>query len=191
MTAIPAPSANLLDMFFVQTGMLVREAKKSSVALVFSGPTGGYFQHVAAKARFMLSVLNAVHVMKNSVESVENSAKWFNDFVTGFDDSEEAIGDRLEKVLARVDECQASLKTLRATIQSAIPNLSKSAISHKMKSSRVEVAHRLEKAVVANFEALENVRWMLLERQADSDIAAGKVSEAYSFVEDLFASLKR
>ena len=191
MTAIPAPSDSLLDMFFVRTGLLVREAKKSTLALVLFGPTTGFYQRVAAKAKFMLAATSAVATMKESTETMLDSTEWFSSFYAQLADADPIGNEDIERVLTHIESGQDSLKDLQQGVLRSIPILSKSAISPKMKASRVGVAHRLEKAVASQYSVLENIRWALLEQLADKDIAAGKVSEAYSSIEDLFASLKR
>lgn len=61
------------------------------------------------------------------------------------------------------------------------------------KHSHIEVRNVADMACESAsilYNTLEKLRWEMLDRQADNDIAAGRVSEAFSSVEDLLNSLK-
>lgn len=107
---------------------------------------------------------------------------WFSGFsakIAMLDSVEDEIADRI------ISACSAT----QEKTQQIFRQYQGIANTHGQIEVRNMAAMACESATIL-YNTLEKLRWEMLDRQADNDIDAGRVSEAFSSVEDLLNSLK-
>ncbi|WP_422097539.1 hypothetical protein [Variovorax sp.] len=168
---------------------MAAEVKKSGEALrPLVSATGGFFQRASAQAQLLLAMNRGMATLKETAKFHDESTGWFQNFRTSFEDCEMDRAS-IDEMLVITASGQRSTVELLETLRETRSVLMNFGVSKRARQARLEISLRAEKAVSSTLNEMENFRWVLLERQADLDIAEGRVSKPYSSVEDLFASL--
>jgi hypothetical protein len=144
---------------------------------------------VVLQARLVwLADRNTVMHRKLNADFVE-TAIWFRGARATIEDGSMKLNEDNSVLLAGLEGVMEKTRELRAIVldgQATLVGVSK---SKSLRASRTEVVQRLAATLADLFAVLEGCRWAVLEREADDDIAAGRVSPAFTNAADAIAFL--
>jgi hypothetical protein len=121
-------------------------------------------------------------------EKVTDQAVWFQGVAASLNEGTplvEASGVSKDDLIAELERAQQTLMGLRRQLLRTEADLSSAGSTRIAASMR-----RLLAAATQAFDAVEAARWAVMERQADEDIAAGRVGPTYTNADDFMASLR-
>ena len=105
------------------------------------------------------------------------------------EESDDDLAARIGELLPHVEGLQSTMETLRGKIVSLKDNIAGATKSPSLRAQRLAAFHQYLAVLADGYRTLEGARWAVLEREADTDITAGRIGQTFTSAEDLMASL--
>ena len=120
--------------------------------------------------------------MSNTGTAMLDAEVWFAGFSSKLASLDSAHDDMADRVISAAEEAQEKARAIHRQY---------SAISDSHNDAEVrKIAQMASESATMLFDTLEKLRWEMLDRQADNDISAGRLSPVFDNMQDLIASLK-
>lgn len=156
-----------------------------------AGDPAGQFQHAAAQQRVDLGVNNMMAYMRKTGAEVADAAVWFRGMLGRIEDEPGILNSEdIAGLTARLVRCEDLLVEWVRDVDSAKPVLVQASKGPALRQSRVAATEVFVRQIIDLHNLLERCRWAMLESEADADIAAGRVSQAFGSAADAIAYLK-
>jgi capsule polysaccharide export protein KpsE/RkpR len=155
----------------------------------FVAPTAGKFQKAAAHIQVLLLSNSAMRNITRYTSDRLETLIWLRGLKATIEESDDELAARVGELLPQIERLQATMETLRASIillKGAIAGATKSS---SLRAQRLAAFHRYLAVEADAYRALEAARWAVLEREADSDLTAGRIGETFTSAVELMASL--
>lgn len=155
----------------------------------FVAPTAGRFQKAAAHLQLALLSDRAMRQVAKHTSDALETLIWLRGLKATIEESDEDLAARIGELLPHIERLQATMETLRAVtigLKDAVAGATKSP-SHR--AQRLAAFHRYLAAGADGYRALEGARWAVLEREADSDITAGRIGQRFTSAANMMARL--
>ena len=155
----------------------------------FVAPTAGSFQLAALHIRLALVSNRAVRtVSKLTSDSLENLI-WLRGLKATVESGDDKLAENVGALLPRIEALQGTFESLRNSVISLRDCVTGSTTSPALRSQRFAAFQKYLAVEADVYAALEEVRWAILEREADADIEAGRIGQTFTSAADLMASL--
>lgn len=156
----------------------------------FVAPTAGKFQKAAAHIQMRLVANKATRFVSRNTSDTLETLIWLRGMKATIEDSgSDDLGAEVGALLAEVESLQDRMQRLRASIVRLKDSVADATKSPTMRAQRVAAFHRYLAALSDAYAALDAARWAILEREADADVAAGRIGQTFTNAADLLASL--
>jgi len=190
MNAIALPPPDLPGLILEHVARIERSCSQGMrrVRGLISAKSAGLRAAVLHARIELLAVNTTDSFRKTSAECIE-TAIWFRGARATIEDGTMKLDEDNAPLLAALERVMEKVRELRAAVLSAQPSLSTASRSKQLRAMRIDVVQQLAATLTDVFAALEACRWAVLEREADDDIAAGRVSPAFTSAADAIAYL--
>ena len=162
-------------------------AGRSAVEALVAYPTGK-FKGAMRQAHRLIAVENCVRVFRRFTESTHERIKWFSDTAEQL----EAATDTADSTafLSRLDEITQLTHDGLDLAEQGRDLMAKIGMSHRARERRRRIGNELIDALRMQIQAIERVRWAVMEMEADVDIASGDLSTTFNSADDLLSSVR-
>lgn len=127
-------------------------------------------------------------VAKYTNEALETLI-WLRGLKATIDESDDDLAARFGELLPQIESLQDTMQSLRGTIVKFKDSIAGATRSPSLRAQRVAAIHKYLAVHADGYAALEAARWAVLEREADSDITAGRIGQTFTSAADMLASL--
>lgn len=190
MSAFTLPPVDLPGLILEHTARIERACSSAMRRLQgLAGAKSAGSRVAALHARqALLAESTTDYFRKTNVEFVE-TAIWLRGARVTIEEGTKALAQDNDVLLAGLQSTMEKIQSLRTCVLSVQPELAGASKSKHLRATRIAVVQQLAATLAEIFAALEGCRWAVLEREADDDIAAGRVSPAFTSAADAIAYL--
>lgn len=129
------------------------------------------------------------NVIDGQTRRIRGQVVWFNGLRASIEDGAKLLKSEGVTVAVKLDK-MADLQTSISTTHMTLAEIQLS-VAKPSPQSRINLSlHGLVAALLEVFNAVEGARWAVMEREADHDIAAGRVSLSFADADDAIAFLR-
>lgn len=155
----------------------------------FVVPTAGRFQIAAAQIQLTLVANGAMRSVSRHTSETLETVIWLRGMKATIEDSGDDLGAKVGELLPDAESLQDSMRTLRNSIVRLKDSVASVTKSPALRAQRVAAFHRYLAVQSDAYAAADAARWAILEREADADVAAGRIGRTFTSAADLLASL--
>jgi capsule polysaccharide export protein KpsE/RkpR len=157
----------------------------------FVAPTAGKFQRASAQIQLRLLANGAMRNIAKQTSYTLETLIWLRGMKATIEEWDDDSAARVGELLPSIESLQETMQGLRGTMVRFKDSIASATKSPSLRTQRIAAFHKYLAAQTDAYAALEAARWAVLEREADTDIAAGRIGQTFTSAADMMASLDR